>query len=73
MKTNQFELKDIFDIKWDETFTHDDYLIQLINNGQPTAFKEHLTKMSNKALVYFQFVKKPYSDYVKAEILIRMI
>jgi hypothetical protein len=69
----QYELKDIFDIKWDETFTHYDYLIQLVNNGQPTAFKEHLTKMSNKALVHMHLLKQPYNSYVKAEILIRMI
>lgn len=34
-------------------FTHYDYLLQLIDNGQLGAFKDHIKEITNKGLLIF--------------------
>jgi hypothetical protein len=72
VKNNMFELKDEFDNGHYDHFTHYDYLVQLVNNGQPSEFRKHLEGMSNRALVSIGLLKMPYSKYLNEEILKRM-
>jgi hypothetical protein len=72
-----FSLSDDFDSK--ETFnhfTHYDYLEQLIENGQPSAFKDHLEKIKNESLLKFLKINENtpalYVNLLNDEILKRM-
>lgn len=68
------ELTDEFDNDQPEHFTHYDYLLQVIVNGQPSAFREHIKKLSNDALVTLLTIVEgqTYKNYVSKEILERM-
>lgn len=53
----RFELQDEFDKSQDENgynhFTHYDYLLQVIGNGQMSAFKSHLKEITSEGLLTF--------------------
>ncbi len=70
------ELQDEFDNGELNHFSHYDYLLQVIHNGQGSAFKDHLSEMSNNALVTFLELipheSKRFHDIVKDEIKKRM-
>lgn len=71
-------LNDQFDNDDLNHFTHYDYLLQLIDNGQYSAFKYHLREISTKSLLRFlRFLEimpteQTYKETVEEEILERM-
>jgi hypothetical protein len=72
-----YELTDEFDNEELNHFTHYDYLLQLIENGQFSAFKEHIKELSNEAVVkclevFYQGYSSGYKNMIRDEILRRM-
>lgn len=74
MKVRTNELTDEFDQFDPEHFTHYDYLCQLVDNGQPSAFIEHIKTLTNESvLTLYKIVPDgTYKTRVRAEILERM-
>lgn len=73
MKTHDLQTE--FDNEDENHFTHYDYLLQLIENGQFSSFTEHLKELKNSALVrFFEIMpdKKSFKLIVSEELLIRM-
>jgi hypothetical protein len=71
----RFKLTDEFDSNQIEHFTHYDYLLQLITNGQPSDFAKHIKKINNRALLHFMCIMPQISifvTYTSDEILSRM-
>lgn len=69
------DLTEEFDNDEPEHFTHYDYLLQLIENGQFSAFSEHLKTLKNSALVrFFEIMpdKKSFKLLVSEEIILRI-
>ena len=76
--SKKHELQEEFDSEEMYHFTHYDYLMQTMENGQYSAFKVHLREMSNKALVAILDTisgsnKHIYKQCLKEEIQQRMI
>ena len=74
--SKKFELQDEFDNGDINHFTHYDYLLQLYENGQASEFRNHLTKLSNEAVVDFLKIKPKdltSTQWVRNEILSRMV
>ena len=60
----------------EESFTNYDYLMQLIDNGRLSVFKEFIQKLSHKALMELfkiPWMKSIYKNEVELVILNRMI
>jgi hypothetical protein len=69
----KFNFQDVFDNGGYDHFTHYDYLMQTMTNGQMGAFKEHLKLIQNASIIALLPLKnKSYEEIVKAEILGRM-
>jgi len=71
----KFELEDEFDNEELNHFTHYDYLLQTIDNGQRGALKEALKAISNKSLIHFLKIMPKwdsFADIVICEMLERM-
>lgn len=69
------KLSDEFDNEELNHFTHYDYLLQVIINGQFSAFKDHLKEIINKDLIWFIQIMPEcpeiYKNAVCSEILKR--
>jgi hypothetical protein len=71
----EIKLTDEFDNVHYNHFTHCDYLLKLIENGQDGEFINHLKLLSNESLIIFFPLagQNRWSIPVKTEILVRMI
>lgn len=68
------KLSDEFDNGEIEHFTHYDYLMQVINNGQPTALKEHVEEIQTRSLLVFfdrAEMTETYREIIRLEIIKR--
>lgn len=74
MLPKRFNLSDEFDNGDINHFTHYDYLCQLIENGQPSAFAEHLKQITNDGLIRLLKIVKVniFISYTEDEIYTRM-
>lgn len=76
MKTKRFKLTAEFDDGEHPTehMSHYDYLEQLITNGQPTAYKEHIKLINNDGLIRLLKIIKVniFIAYTEDEIHSRM-
>jgi hypothetical protein len=69
------KLNDPFDTDQAEHFTHYDYLLQVIENGQGSALRDHIKVITNKSLIRFYEIMPNFPAYrkiVQDEILKRM-
>lgn len=67
-----YELSEEFDNDDINHFTHYDYLLQVIENGQPSAFRAHIKTISKKSLLQFLQImpqRATYKTIVLDEIL----
>lgn len=71
----KYFLDDEFDNDDINHFTHYDYLNQLVENGQHSAFKEHIKEITGSSLLRYYLVMEgsvTFKNHVTDEILKRM-